>query len=270
MTQVPYSDQRMPPSQARRPAPSARFLVELVVLSTFIGVVFVLLDVPIWLFYIAPIAAVPPLIRELRGIDSGHEPLALGDLSARRPMRRSRANLAGDAMAVSRGHIKRRQAIALLAFGIGLVALVLIALQRGEFSDSGGSTHLPRTEAHAKPLVPPRHHRSGLPSQPPGAVPKPQEYAEAPPQPGGGDSQSPPSATHPHHPPSVGAAGPPPKENVPPNEPEAQPATADTGSSPLVPILIAIVVLAAISVAVVMVRQRRQRRGREPARHRFT
>ena len=35
----------------------------------------------------------------------------------------------------------------------------------------------------------------------------------------------------------------------------------DSGSSPLVPILIAIAVLAAISVAVVMVRQRRQRRG---------
>lgn len=33
------------------------------------------------------------------------------------------------------------------------------------------------------------------------------------------------------------------------------------GSSPLVPILIAIAVLAAISVAVVMIRQRRQRRG---------
>lgn len=33
------------------------------------------------------------------------------------------------------------------------------------------------------------------------------------------------------------------------------------GSSPLVPILIAIAVLAAISVAVVMVRQRRQRGG---------
>lgn len=33
------------------------------------------------------------------------------------------------------------------------------------------------------------------------------------------------------------------------------------GSSPLVPILIAIAVLAAISVAAVMIRQRRQRRG---------
>jgi cobalamin biosynthesis Mg chelatase CobN len=33
------------------------------------------------------------------------------------------------------------------------------------------------------------------------------------------------------------------------------------GSSPIVPILIAIAVLAAISVAVVMIRQRRQRRG---------
>lgn len=37
--------------------------------------------------------------------------------------------------------------------------------------------------------------------------------------------------------------------------------SSDGGSSPLVPILIAIAVLAAISVAVVMIRQRRQRRG---------
>lgn len=37
--------------------------------------------------------------------------------------------------------------------------------------------------------------------------------------------------------------------------------TDDGGSSPLVPILIAIAVLAAISVAVVMIRQRRQRPG---------
>jgi cobalamin biosynthesis Mg chelatase CobN len=38
----------------------------------------------------------------------------------------------------------------------------------------------------------------------------------------------------------------------------------DGGSSPLVPILIAIAVLAAISVAVVMIRQRRQRGGADP------
>jgi cobalamin biosynthesis Mg chelatase CobN len=42
----------------------------------------------------------------------------------------------------------------------------------------------------------------------------------------------------------------------------SQPPTQDSGgSSPLVPILIAVAVLAAISVGVVMVRQRRQRRG---------
>ena len=37
--------------------------------------------------------------------------------------------------------------------------------------------------------------------------------------------------------------------------------TSDGGSSPLVPILIAILALAAISVGAVMYRQRRQRRG---------
>ena len=50
-----------------------------------------------------------------------------------------------------------------------------------------------------------------------------------------------------------------------------QPASArtssdDGGSSPLVPILIAIAVLAAISIGVVMIRQRRQRRGARRAR----
>ena len=40
--------------------------------------------------------------------------------------------------------------------------------------------------------------------------------------------------------------------------------TDDGGSSPLVPILIAIAVLAAISVAVVMIRQRRQRGDGDP------
>jgi len=39
---------------------------------------------------------------------------------------------------------------------------------------------------------------------------------------------------------------------------------SDGGSSPLVPILIAIAVLAAISVAVVMIRQRRQRNSGGP------
>jgi len=44
-----------------------------------------------------------------------------------------------------------------------------------------------------------------------------------------------------------------------------QPAShGDDGSSPLVPILIAIAVLAAISVAVVMIRQRRQRNSGGP------
>jgi cobalamin biosynthesis Mg chelatase CobN len=45
------------------------------------------------------------------------------------------------------------------------------------------------------------------------------------------------------------------------NKSGVQASSSDGGSSPLVPILIAIAVLAAISVAVVMIRQRRQRRG---------
>ena len=44
----------------------------------------------------------------------------------------------------------------------------------------------------------------------------------------------------------------------PSGQAEGTPASDDGGSSPLVPILIAILVLAAISLAVVMLRQRRQ------------
>lgn len=43
------------------------------------------------------------------------------------------------------------------------------------------------------------------------------------------------------------------------------PASSDDGSSPLVPILIAIAVLAAISIAAFMIRQRRQRDGSSPS-----
>jgi hypothetical protein len=43
------------------------------------------------------------------------------------------------------------------------------------------------------------------------------------------------------------------------------PASSDDGSSPLVPILIAIAVLAAISIAAIMIRQRRQRDGSSPS-----
>jgi cobalamin biosynthesis Mg chelatase CobN len=47
------------------------------------------------------------------------------------------------------------------------------------------------------------------------------------------------------------------------NQPKGTPITqsSDSGSSPLVPILIGIVILAAVSVGAVMYRQRRQRRG---------
>jgi cobalamin biosynthesis Mg chelatase CobN len=46
---------------------------------------------------------------------------------------------------------------------------------------------------------------------------------------------------------------------------KASPASSGDGSSPLVPILIAIAVLAAISIAAVMIRQRRQRDGSSPS-----
>jgi cobalamin biosynthesis Mg chelatase CobN len=69
--------------------------------------------------------------------------------------------------------------------------------------------------------------------------------------------------------------GNPDKGNNPPAEAKVQPgapiaesasdSSDDGGSSPLVPILIAIVVLAAISIAAVMIRQRRQRDGSSPS-----
>lgn len=57
------------------------------------------------------------------------------------------------------------------------------------------------------------------------------------------------------------------KKAVPnPQTVSAKPAShSDGGSSPLVPILIAIAVLAAVSVAVVMIRQRRQRNSGGPS-----
>lgn len=67
-------------------------------------------------------------------------------------------------------------------------------------------------------------------------------------KPGGSANQAPPKASHP----SATTEG------------KHVSNTDDSGSSPLVPILIAIAVLAAISVAVVMIRQRRQRRGGGP------
>ncbi len=72
---------------------------------------------------------------------------------------------------------------------------------------------------------------------------------------GGGTGQSSPGA-------SVNGGA---KNAAHPSGQNASPATQSHsdggGSSPLVPILIAIAVLAAISVAVVMIRQKRQRRG---------
>jgi hypothetical protein len=49
------------------------------------------------------------------------------------------------------------------------------------------------------------------------------------------------------------------------SSPTASTSGDDDGSSPLVPILIAVLVLAAISVAAVMIRQRRQRDGAGPS-----
>jgi hypothetical protein len=68
--------------------------------------------------------------------------------------------------------------------------------------------------------------------------------------------------------------GSPDKGNNPSGETKVQPAapiaqstpdSSDDGSSPLVPILIALAVLAAISVAALMIRQRRQRDGSSPS-----
>lgn len=66
---VPYSGKRMPPSQARPPVPSARFVVELLALGSLGGVALLLIDAPIWTFYIAPVLTLPILLHELRAID---------------------------------------------------------------------------------------------------------------------------------------------------------------------------------------------------------
>lgn len=73
MGRVPYPEPRMSPSQARLPSPSARFLVESLILGLIVGVALILIDAPLWSFCIGSLAALPLLLRELRTIDSDRE-----------------------------------------------------------------------------------------------------------------------------------------------------------------------------------------------------
>lgn len=66
MRRVPYPQQSMSPSQARLPAPSARFLIGLFALGSILGIALSQLEAPLWVFCIAPVLALPLLLRELR------------------------------------------------------------------------------------------------------------------------------------------------------------------------------------------------------------
>lgn len=104
--------------------------------------------------------------------------------------------------------------------------------------------------------------------------------AEAPPSTGTGEGyveQAPPSSEGQGNPNAGAERGPgqgsPDKGNNPPGGTKVQPTTpqhvqpkaSDDGSSPLVPILIAVAVLAAISIGALLIRQRRQRGGSSPS-----
>ena len=65
----PYSERGMSPARTQLPAPSPRFLMEIMVLGSVTGTLLILLEAPLWLFYVAPVLGVPPLIRRLRDLD---------------------------------------------------------------------------------------------------------------------------------------------------------------------------------------------------------
>lgn len=66
---MPYPEESMSPSQARFPAPSARFVIGLLLLGSLAGIILVLLEAPLWTFYVAPLLAVPWLLHELRSLE---------------------------------------------------------------------------------------------------------------------------------------------------------------------------------------------------------
>jgi hypothetical protein len=77
----PYPERRMTSGSSQIPAPSPRFLVEIMILGGVVGILLILLEAPLWLFYLAPLVGVPPLIHRLRELDHGPGPRRRGDSS---------------------------------------------------------------------------------------------------------------------------------------------------------------------------------------------
>lgn len=191
----------------------------LVVAASGTGLLLALLSAPLWLFYVAPVVAVP---------------LVIGDLRARSSKARSdvvispRTAFVTDALEgvtgrrlvepmVSWQRSRRRPAMVWLV----VFAILLAAVSAAAIGLRGGTDIAEAPKARTSPHVRKQEH------------PKPHSY--------------PPSSESP------AASSAPPHQTTPPRGPVSE---ATGGSTPLVPILIAVVVLAAISVGVVLYRQR--------------
>lgn len=66
---MPYREENMLSSKADSTAPPTRFLVEPLALGSVVGIALVWLNASIWFFYLAPLLAIPILLRELRAAD---------------------------------------------------------------------------------------------------------------------------------------------------------------------------------------------------------
>lgn len=64
-----YSEENTLRGKANSTAPPTRFLVEPLMLGSAIGLALIWLNASIWCFYLAPLLAIPLLLRELRAFD---------------------------------------------------------------------------------------------------------------------------------------------------------------------------------------------------------
>lgn len=239
---LPYSGARMARQSSQLPAPSVQFLLQLLLLSSAIGALLFVLDAPLWLFYVAPLVAVPFLIGELRTADARRRkslhPNRGESPSARRP-KRSESEM-------TKTPASQRSRILLLT-----AALLLAGFSAGLAMAFAGDDPAPHASSEHS-AVSDQTSRSEQVGQSEHA----QQYADAPPALAQSGSDPPRSS-------SVGGSSS--RDGSRELSPGARSGSA-AFASPLVPILIAIAVLAVLSVVFVLVRQRRV--DHAPPRHR--
>jgi hypothetical protein len=201
-------------------------------LGAITGASLVLLDAPLWTFYLAPVAGLPVLFRALTTIDRSspraselEKTMRTAGWARSDSLARSRDEMPGAPPLLHHAYADRSAGylakIAILLALLGLGAGIAFAV--GSTGNGDEPRHMSVSEREApsqSPEVPPRVQRepSGTPDS--DRVPS---YASS-------DGES-------------------------------------RGSSPLVPILIAISALAAISIAIVVIRQRRTRAQNNAAPH---